>query len=180
MSCRWDLLLFSCSKHQIYQLHTQTITIAHGSFDQSTCTSSVYARVCLCELVFFSFGNALFLVHLENAHSWCHHHHYHRHHCGRCWPLFSNEGAFCSLAEGVRQTERERRSANKGRCGRVAHVPHRHRSLLYCERQIDPEIILCPHIQSRTAQKSYFGCDLLHFVPYIYTFYRHIITFPFD
>lgn len=31
-------------------------------------------------------------------------------------------------------------------------MPHRHRSLLYCEWQIDPEITLCPHIQSNGTE----------------------------
>lgn len=53
-------------------------------------------------------------------------------------------------------------------------------AIAVCERQIDPEIILYPHTHAQSREIVFWMRFIAFCSLYLYTFYRYIITFPFD
>lgn len=82
----------------------------------------------------------------------------------------------CSLVSGRRQSER--RMANKGRCGRKPMCLIAVVTIAVCERQIDPEIILCPHTHTHTEPRNRISdaiyCTLFLIFIYILSLYHHV------
>lgn len=105
-------------------------------------------------------------MHFENAHSWCHHRR--RRHCYCiCCLLFSNEATDLLVSqwkEAKWETNGKQRTM-----WTEAHVSHCR--CYYCcmwKANRSRNYSLSTYTYTYRAEKSYFGCDLLHFVPYIY------------